>query len=200
MLEGLLVDLVPYGERFKKLEHRWHNGEGWFWASAGDRMILTRSMIERHQQEQAEWHERHGSHSVWFGIQTKDGTPIGDMAINWMVPHARLAMLGAGIGEPEYWGGGYGTDALLLMIDYGFDWLDLRKLWLGTMAKNARVMRQMEKVGFTLESRVREEWYTDGEWVDGLLYGLLRTEWPGREAKVEELGLRERAANRKAGA
>jgi len=29
----------------------------------------------------------------------------------------------------------------------------------------------------------------DGVWVDGLLYGMLREEWPGREALVERLGL-----------
>jgi RimJ/RimL family protein N-acetyltransferase len=127
-----------------------------------------------------------------FGIQTKDGKPIGDMGMNWVVPHHRLAMLGASIGEPAYWGGGYGTDALLLIVDYAFDWLDMHKVWLMTMALNARVVRQMEKVGFTLECRQREGTWVDGKPVDGLTYGILREEWPGREAVIERLGLKAR--------
>jgi RimJ/RimL family protein N-acetyltransferase len=93
------------------------------------------------------------------------------------------------IGNPDYWGGGYGTDALLLLVDYAFDWLDLRRLWLVTMAPNARVIRQMEKVGFTLECQIRQGTLVDGVYHDVLLYGLLREEWPGRTAMIERLGL-----------
>jgi len=192
ILEGLLVDLVPYGNRFLELEHRWHNGEAWFWATAGDYWFETKNQLQRMHQERRERLGEHPSHSVWFGIQTKDGKPLGDIAMNWVVPHHRLAMLGAGIGEPEYWGGGYGTDALMLMLDYTFDWLDLHKIWLGTMDLNARVKRQMEKVGFTLEVRRRENWFVNGQRQDELLYGMLRDEWPGRAVMVERLGLKAR--------
>ena len=76
-----------------------------------------------------------------------------------------------------------------MLVDYAFDELDIRKIWLGTMSLNARVMRQMEKVGFTLEVRQRQSIYADGAWYDQLLYGLLCEEWPGRPALVEKLGL-----------
>ena len=191
-LEGLLVDLVPYGDEFKKMEHRWNNSEAVFWASVGERAVMSRASIERRQQERAERAESGPRHSVWFGIRTKDGKPLGDIALNWVVPHHRLSMLGAMIGEPDYWGGGYGTDALLLLIDYAFDWLDMRRVWLDTMSLNGRVLRQMEKVGFTLEVRRRRASIADGQWVDGVVFGLLREEWPGREAMVERLGLRAR--------
>lgn len=191
MLEGLLVDLVPYGKRFRDLEPIWRNNESSFWSSGGERYIASRASIERRNEQWAEEAERMGpARSVMFGVQTKDGTPIGFFALNWLLPHSRLAMLGARIGEREYWSGGYGTDALLLVIDYAFDWLDLRRLWLGTTATNARVVRQMDKVGFTLEARERNAAWQDGVWVDGLIYGLLREEWPGREAVLARIGLR----------
>ena len=191
-LEGLLVDLVPYGDEFKKMEHRWNNSEAVFWASVGERAVMSRASIERRQQERAERAESGPRHSVWFGIRTKDGKPLGDIALNWVVPHHRLSMLGAMIGEPDYWGGGYGTDALLLIVDYAFNWLDFHKLWLGTMAPNVRAQRNVEKAGFKLEARGRREMYADGEWVDHLLYGLLREDWPGREAVIARLGLKAR--------
>lgn len=190
MLEGLLVDLVPYGNEHVEQESRWVNGDAWFWASVGDRPVLTRAQIKRHNEERAERSEQGRPYRVMFGIRTKDGKPLGDMAMNWILPHSRIAMLGAAIGEPEYWGGGYGTDALLLIADYAFDWLDMRKLWLGTMSLNARVLRQMEKVGFQLEARQREAYWADGQRADSMVYGLLREEWPGRAAMIERLGLK----------
>ena len=191
MLEGLLVDLVPASKSayFDK-KHKWENGEAAFWGSAGGRPILTRAMLER-------WHAEHvarmeHSQRVTFGIQTKDGQPIGDISMNWVLPHHRLSILGAQIGEPEFWGGGYGTDALLLLTDHAFDWLDMHKLWLGTMGINVRVHRQMEKVGFQREAVRRDLFYADGQWTDEVIYGILREEWPGRAAVIERIGLKAR--------
>ena len=194
MLEGLLVDLVPASKSayFDK-KHKWENGEAAFWGSAGGRPILTRAMLER-------WHAEHvarmeHSQRVTFGIQTKDGQPIGDISMNWVLPHHRLSILGAQIGEPEFWGGGYGTDALLLLTDYAFDWLDMHKLWLGTMGINVRVHRQMEKVGFQREAVRRDLFYADGQWTDEVIYGILREEWPGRAAVIERIGLQARKSS-----
>ncbi|WP_119067194.1 GNAT family N-acetyltransferase [Aggregatilinea lenta] len=194
MLEGLLVDLVPYGDAYKRQEYHWRNSEAWFWATAGDRWFLSREHSERSQRERAERAEQHHWQGIMFGIQSKDGQPLGDIGMGWVVPHHRLAMLGAAIGEPAFWGGGYGTDALLLLVDYAFDWLDFHKLWLGTMGINERVQRQMAKVGFTLEVRLRAGMYANGQWTDELQYGLLREEWPGREAVIARIGLKARSA------
>ncbi len=187
MLEGLLVDLVPLGDRFKALEHKWENGPAAFWGDMGDRQLLSQAVVERRQAERLQ--EQGPRLTVPFGIQAKDGTPLGTFFVARLQPHSRVAVLGAQIGEPDYWGGGYGTDALLLVVDYAFDWLDLRHLWLVTMSLNARVVRQMEKVGFRLEARQRMAALADGAWHDGLIYGLLRDEWPGRAAVVRQLGL-----------
>ena len=193
ILEGVLVDLVPCDHRFRALEHRWENNESAFWGDAGNRQFLSRQVIERRQQERP---EHTAPRTVIFGIQTKGGLPIGVFGIGDFGLQHRLAMLGAAIGEPQYWGGGYGTDALLLAIDYAFGWLDLRRVWLQTMSSNARVVRQMEKVGFTLEGRQRQATCADGVWQDMLCFGLLRQDWPGREALIERLGLHKKAMQR----
>ncbi|MCD4687421.1 MAG: GNAT family N-acetyltransferase, partial [Anaerolineae bacterium] len=170
-------------------DQRWANGPGFFWAAVGGRIFATAAGVERRHERQREHADRNRASRMTFGIRAKDGTPLGDMAFNWILPHHRIAMLGAMIGEPEYWGGGYGTDALLLLVDFAFDWLDMRKLWLFTMSLNQRVAGQMEKVGFTLEARQREAYWTDGAPSDALAYGLLREDWPGRIAMIERLGL-----------
>ncbi len=96
----------------------------------------------------------------------------------------------------SYWGGGHGTDALLLIADYSFRWHDVRRLTLGTMSINDRAQRNVEKVGFRLEKRARKLAMFDGQWVDALEYGMQIEEWRGRETLVEELGLRAKAAQR----
>lgn len=192
-LQGLLVDLVPFDARFEAREHDWYNGEGvYFWA-VGSRWIVTKSGLERDRAENREEEEREGRMRLRFGVQLKDGTPIGMISVNVWNPHQRTGMLSAIIGESAYWGGGYGTDALLLIIDYAFDWLDLRKVWLMTMALNARVIRQMEKVGFELEGRQRASTWVDTQWIDMLMYGMQRADWPGREAVIARIGLQARA-------
>ncbi len=190
MLEGLLVDLVPFGDEFKQKAFDWKDASSWYWGSMGNRWFATRAGVERHQREHA---EREGPrYDVPFGIRTKDGKPLGFIGINWMVPHHRLAMLGAMIHEPAYWGGGYGTDALLLIVDHAFDWLDVHKVWLFTMGLNVRVHRQMEKVGFRQEARQRQATWADGVWDDGVAFGLLRDEWPGRLTMLDRLNLQAR--------
>ncbi len=192
MLTGILVDLVPYDKRFLELTPKWEMGPAGWWANGGDVALISKADHQRHVQEWIEHMDSGRDTGMAFGIQTKDGTPIGQMGINWMSPTHRFANLGALIGEPDYWGSGYGTDALTLLVEYCFNWLDLRKVWIGTMSVNVRVMRQMEKVGFTLEGRLRQMMYGSGEWYDDMNYGLLREEWPGREAVVERLGIRAR--------
>ncbi|MCD4684653.1 MAG: GNAT family N-acetyltransferase [Anaerolineae bacterium] len=189
MLEGLLVDLVPQHQGVRARDQRWRNSEARYWTSGGEREFFSQAHSERQLQQYAEaWQPN--APRIFFGIQTKDGVPLGFMGLPEISFQHRTGMLGTRIGEPEYWGGGYGTDALLLIVDYAFDWLDLRRLWLKTMSSNVRVHRQMTKVGFVREGEEREATYADGEPVGWTVYGLLREEWPGRLAMIERLGLR----------
>jgi RimJ/RimL family protein N-acetyltransferase len=191
ILEGLLVDLVPYDEDFKKRDHTWWNSPAAYYWTRGDHWILSCAQVEAVHQEIAEG-QAQGDPRVMFGIQTKDGTPIGMYSFCAVWPHHRLAALAVIIADTAYWGAGYGTDALLLMVDYGFCWLDLRKVWLETMGINARARRQVEKLGFTLEGCRREALIANGKPIDEMVYGMLREEWPGRAALIEKLGLRAR--------
>ncbi|MBI5957691.1 MAG: GNAT family N-acetyltransferase [Chloroflexi bacterium] len=191
MLEGVLVDLVPYGSRFTEQDHRWENNESVFWSGAGERNFVSKAQIEAEHKRRSESTQRRTGMS--FGVLTKDGTPIGHFGYNWISAHNRFADLGASIGEPAYWGGGYGTDALLLLIDYSFRMLDLRKVWLSTTTLNARVLRQMEKVGFKQEGLLRQTALMDGVWADEPIYGMFCEEWPGYTVMVERLGLAAKA-------
>jgi RimJ/RimL family protein N-acetyltransferase len=87
------------------------------------------------------------------------------------------AWLGIMIGERDYWGKGYGTDAMRLVVQYGFLELNLRRISLGLHAYNERALKSYEKAGFTLEGRMRGEGQRDGVRYDSLWMGILREEW-----------------------
>ncbi|MDP9411100.1 MAG: GNAT family N-acetyltransferase, partial [Actinomycetota bacterium] len=92
---------------------------------------------------------------------------------------ARHAELGIGIGEREYWGRGYGREAVGLLLDYAFRLRNLRRVWLEVHADNERGMRAYRSCGFVEEGRMREHVWLAGRYVDNVIMGVLREEWEG---------------------
>ncbi|KXT80485.1 Acetyltransferase [Streptococcus oralis] len=63
------------------------------------------------------------------------------------------------------------------MIDLGFKDLGLHKVELKCFGYNVQSQRVAEKLGFTLEARIRDRKDTQGNRCDSLIYGLLKREW-----------------------
>lgn len=196
ILYGLLVDLLPIRQSvFEERMHTFWNNESRLWATMGDGEPTSRASIKRIIEGRAQGRERGWTGMNWM-MQARDGKIIGNIGFNWVNEYNRWANLGAWIGEADYWSGGHGTDGLLLVMDFAFRWLDLRRLFLGTMGINDRAQRSVENCGFRLEVRCREAAWFQGRRVDELMYGLMVEEWAGREALVERLNLRARAEQR----
>jgi RimJ/RimL family protein N-acetyltransferase len=81
------------------------------------------------------------------------------------------------VGDRDYWNKGFGTDAMRLILQYGFIELNLRRISLGLHAYNERALKTYQKVGFQLEGRTRGDGLRDGVRFDGLWMGILREEW-----------------------
>lgn len=129
-----------------------------------------------------EWFEKDLEKNVpdeyFFTIHTLDSDQlIGFVALHGICWHQRDAWVGIGIGEPEYWGKGYGTDAMRLALGYAFMELSLERVTLGVFASNPRAIRSYEKAGFKLEGVERQIVLRDGEKGDILDMGILRQEW-----------------------
>ena len=115
-----------------------------------------------------------------FRIRTlSDDKLIGFLVLNISWSN-QVAQVGIGIGEPDYWGHGYGSDAMRLAVDYSFRELGMYKVTLGVFSYNPRAIRAYEKVGFVHESRQRAVLYHDGQRFDMLEMGILRPEWEAR--------------------
>jgi RimJ/RimL family protein N-acetyltransferase len=75
---------------------------------------------------------------------------------------------------PEYRGKGYGTEAQRQLVDYLFATTSVYRIEASTEADNLAEQRSLEKAGFQREGLRRAAGYRNGQWVDGVLYGILR--------------------------
>jgi RimJ/RimL family protein N-acetyltransferase len=89
----------------------------------------------------------------------------------------RCAMMGIGIGEKNYWGKGYGQEALNLILDYGFNLLNLNNIMLGTFEFNQRSISAYKKVGFKEIGRRRQGMIIAGKKYDVIFMDLLAVEF-----------------------
>ncbi len=118
---------------------------------------------------------------VRFAIETKDGVHIGGINFNEVSPEDRRARLGITIGETAYWSRGYGTDAMLTFVRFGFEEMNLHRIELTVHERNERARACYRKCGFAEEARMRQSRYVRGEYVDVMVMGILREEWEARQ-------------------
>lgn len=105
----------------------------------------------------------------------------------------RCAMLGIAIGEREFRGKGYGTEAVRLLLDYAFNLLNLNNVMLGVYAFNQAAIHCYRKVGFQEIGRRRQARIVGGRAYDLILMDLLAEEFDGDAVKkdIEGIILRE---------
>lgn len=130
------------------------------------------------QQQEAWWRSLGGSGSYWFGIEEQaTHRLIGTcclVEVDWI---ARLAELRIRIGDKEAWGRALGTEACELLVRYGFEHLNLERIWLRVFAKNQAALKLYSRLGFVQEGCLRRAWHLAGETGDVIVMGLLREEW-----------------------
>ncbi|MEK3835915.1 GNAT family N-acetyltransferase [Paenibacillus sp. FSL R7-0128] len=89
----------------------------------------------------------------------------------------RNAKAGIFIGDKEFWGKGFGSDAMRLLLDYGFNLLNLNNIMLGTFAFNERAIQCYKKVGFKEIGRRRQARIIGGVKYDAILMDMLAEEF-----------------------
>ena len=112
----------------------------------------------------------------------KSGQHVGNVKlgpIHWI---HRCATFGIMIGDKRFWGRGVGLEATRLMVEFGFERLNLRRIDLGVLAEHDAAVRCYEKAGFKVEGRMRESVFQDGKYGDRLWMGLLRSEYKSLKA------------------
>jgi len=175
MIEGRLINLraIDMGDVDRYV--------AWFNDREVTRHLRMRYPLSRLAEEN--WLRERGVTQVAYGsggnyaIETKEGVHIGSVGFHYANAENRKATLGIAIGDKNYWSKGYGTDAMLTLLRFGFDEMNLHRIDLSVDADNARAIACYRKCGFVEEGRLRDERYSRGEYRDQLWMGLLREEF-----------------------
>lgn len=172
MVRGGLVKLRAFEPAEAEALWRWyHDPEVTRWMSGGHPQSLASSI------KRIEERPRNEYGNVLLGIETlEDGRLIGAVVLRDAEPETGCAELDIYIGEKEYWGRGFATDAMRTACRYGFEAMRLHKITLYVATENHAAHHVYRKVGFVEEGRLRQVHRLGGQWHDMFVMGLLEGE------------------------
>lgn len=141
--------------------------------------LLDAGAANRHNQKfSRDFFEKEINSMHFFTIRKlDDDRKVGMIDLggfNWQVGSA---WVGIGIGDRDLWGKGYGTDAMRIILRYGFTQLNLNRIQLDVFSVNERGIRSYEKAGFKHEGRLHGNLLKAGVRYDEVFMGILRREW-----------------------
>ncbi len=103
----------------------------------------------------------------WFVIVLKEkDRVIGETGLLRMFPAWRTTDISIIIGEKDAWGKGYGTEAILLLLDYAFRCLNFHRVAIGVVGFNKRAISFWKKIGFKKEGVERDGYYYNHKYFD----------------------------------
>lgn len=105
---------------------------------------------------------------------------IGSIAIRRVSAEARTADIGYVLAR-AYWGRGIMTEAGRAILGFGFNSLNMHRIWATCDTRNAASARVLEKLGMRREGHFRRDAWEKGGWRDSFLYAVLEDEWAAQE-------------------
>ena len=113
----------------------------------------------------------------WAVTLKEQDAVIGAFGLHHWDQYHRRAEAGYGLAR-AYWGQGIGSEALRAIIQFGFEHMNLHRIYARTIADNHESVRLLERLGFQREGTQREHsWEEDGTFHDSAVYGLLAREF-----------------------
>lgn len=185
MLTGKLVRLRAYEDTDLERVVAWINDrEVTQWLSA--RYPLSTA-------QEREWLDRvmkrPASEGLSLAIETlADFRHIGTISIHPVSVESGNAELGIMIGDKDCWSRGFGTDAILTLLEFAFLEMNLHRVQLDALDTNERAIACYKKCGFIEEGRKRESWYQAGAYHDLVFMGVLREEFRASHSQRIESG------------
>jgi RimJ/RimL family protein N-acetyltransferase len=172
-IKGKNVDLVPQSDSHLEIYAKWINDE--------DVRRYSRNAIPQIKEQVKKWiepSENHPKETIYFEIYHKEqNIPIGNVGFNHVNWVQRKGDIGLTIGEKELWGKGIATEAVKLILKYGFEELNLRKIKAGIFEPNLGSVKAAEKAGLRQEGVLKNEIYVDGKHYSAFRYAIFKEDW-----------------------
>ncbi len=122
--------------------------------------------------------------NTWFQLvieEQQSGDIIGDVGIHFIGEQHRQCELGCTIRKQNLQQG-YGSEAVSAVCKHLFLELDKHRLEANILHPNIASARLFEKVGFRKEGDLKQAYLMNDEWLDTLIYSLLRSDWEEAQA------------------
>jgi RimJ/RimL family protein N-acetyltransferase len=124
-----------------------------------------------------------GDAAAWAVVRQEDGRLIGTVNAWWRSVEHRQGELGFAFASGVQ-RRGYGREASAALLDLLFSELDLHRVCGRTDPRNTASAALMRRLGMRQEGHLREVERHDGEWLDVLVFALLRQEWQAATARA----------------
>jgi RimJ/RimL family protein N-acetyltransferase len=130
------------------------------------------------------WQRRKAGTEYQFAVEdkvTKEFLGGGGLFSINQVAHS--AELGIAIHAEKNWGKGYGTDTMRVLLEFGFNYLNLNSVRLRVNDFNVRGIKTYKKVGFTEVGKLRQANFVEGKYNDMIFMDILKEEWEKMKEK-----------------
>ncbi|MFC1630134.1 GNAT family N-acetyltransferase [Patescibacteria group bacterium] len=159
-IEGEIIYLKPLGEKNATKEYC-----GWLNDPGANQYLETKEAtiagLKKYIEEKNKnpnclflgifFKENQKPHTSSTTSRTAWDRHIGNIKLEPIDFKNRKATAGILIGNKDYWGRGIGTEAMKLLVDYGFKYLNLKEINLGVLSQNKAAIRVYEGVGFKVK-------------------------------------------------
>jgi len=132
-----------------------------------DTIQYVQSMLNEQQQEPRTVYEM-------AVIRREDNQLIGGCGLH--LSDQQQAEIGY-CNDPGSWGKGYASEAAAAMLEYGFNQLNLHRIYARCRPDNIGSAKVMQKIGMSYEGHLREHMYYKQQWWDSYQYSILQTEF-----------------------
>ena len=174
MILGNNVTLLPFDERWLGLVQRWINQPE---VRSGTGSEGPVSDYEHHR-----WYKQlmlDCSQRVFLIGQgpREQSVPVGVVGLKGLESRSRSAEYWIYIGDLAVWRKGLAEKATRMILEYGFNILNLHRIFLKVHETNTAAVALYKKLGFVFEGSLRDASFNEGQFVDVFCYSVLEEEF-----------------------
>jgi RimJ/RimL family protein N-acetyltransferase len=125
-----------------------------------------------------------GESGAWYQLAVRSaatGELVGDLGVHFLADDDPQVEIGFTI-APAHQRQGFGKSAVTALLDYLFTVLKRRRVFASVDPRNGASMTLLRNLGMRQEAHFRQSLLWRGEWVDDVVFALLRSEWNDRSA------------------
>ncbi|PTW01770.1 RimJ/RimL family protein N-acetyltransferase [Halanaerobium saccharolyticum] len=180
MIEGDKVFIRQLELGDEELLHRWrNNSQGNLYCGFKYGFLMSKESFRLQVETEIKNEDVFPPKKMFIFCKKEDLTPIGELSYRNWDKRNRSAEFGIENGEIKDRGKGYGFDALNNFIEFMFNFLNLNRIELTTLADNHKSQNLYKKLGFKKIGIMREASFDsrEGTYSDVLYMDLLRKDW-----------------------